>query len=38
MHAEPVLFVDHRECEIAKRDLLLEQRVRPDQQVDFSIG
>ena len=34
MHAEAVLLVDDREREIAERDVLLEQRMRADQQID----
>ena len=38
MHAEAVLLVDDGEREIAKLDLLLEQRMRADQQVDVAEG
>ena len=36
VHPEPVLLIDHCKSKIAKLDLLLEQRVRPDQDVDLA--
>ena len=38
MDAEPVLLVDHGEREIAERDTLLHERVRPDDEVDLARG
>ena len=36
MHAEAVLLVDHREAEVAERDVLLEQRVGAEDDVDLA--
>ena len=36
MHAESVLLVDHDQAEILEDDMLLEQRMRADQNVDAS--
>ena len=36
MHAEAVLLVDDREREIAELDLVLEQRMRADQEVELA--
>ena len=36
MHAEAVLLVDDDEAEVLERDLLLEQRVRADQDIDVA--
>ena len=36
VHAEAVLLVDDGEREIAERDVLLEQRMRADQEVDIA--
>ena len=36
MHAEPVLLVDHREREVAERDLLLKQRMGADEKIDLA--
>src|SRR5438067_1680994 len=38
VHAEAMLLVHHGEREIAKFDLLLEERVRADEQVDLTAG
>ena len=32
LHAEPVLFVDHHQAQLGELDLLLQQRVRADDQ------
>ena len=36
MHAKPMLLVDHCERKIAKLDLVLEQGMRPDENVDLA--
>ena len=36
MHAEAMLLVHDREREIAEFDLLLEQRMRADQQIELA--
>ena len=36
MHAEAVLLVDDGQRQIAERDLVLEQRVRADQEIDLA--
>ena len=38
MHAEAMLLVDDREREVLERDILLEQRVRADQEIDLTDG
>ena len=38
MHAEAVLLVDDRKCQIAKGDVVLEQRVGADHQIDIAGG
>ena len=37
MHAETVLLVDDRQREVAKRDVLLEQRMGADDQVECAV-
>ena len=37
-HAEAMLLVDDDEAEIVKRDLVLEKRVRADDDVEFAAG
>ncbi len=37
MHAESVLLVDDHEAEIAEHDILLEDRMRADENVDASL-
>ena len=38
MHPEAVLLVDDGEAEVAKRDVLLEQRMGADDDVDRALG
>ena len=38
MNAEAMLLVDHGKRQIAEHDVILEQRMRADQDVDFAIG
>ena len=38
MHAEAMLLVDDRKREIAERDVVLEQRMRADDDVDLARG
>ena len=37
VHAELVLLVDDHEAKVAEGDRLLEQRVRPDKDVDAAV-
>ena len=37
-HAEPLLFVDHEQAEIAELDVLRQQAVRADDDVDLAGG
>ena len=36
MHAEAVLFIHHRQAQIAEGDIFGEQRMGADQDVDFA--